>query len=85
MAEPVRRGVQCFRNADEIGEYIGESGRVVPRLVLEENLPAWKRNGTGPWRAIDLDLDAWMVQQSRKYRPRSVNDAQNDPQEGVNM
>ena len=74
------RRVRCFKNAEEIAEYIGENGRQIGRLVLEEDLPAWKRSGGGAWRAIDLDLDGWMLRQSRKYRPSARKDAEKDSQ-----
>jgi hypothetical protein len=69
------RRVVCFKNACEIGEYIGENPKYINQLVLEEGLPAWKRNGTGPWRALNLDLDNWLMQQRTKYLPRSRQDA----------
>lgn len=69
------RRVVCFRNACEIGEYIGEDPKRINQLVIEEGLPAWKRNGMGPWRALNLDLDNWLCQQRTKYLPRSRQDA----------
>ena len=69
--------VKCFRNAEEIGEYIGENPKYINQLVLEENLPAWKRRGCGPWRALDIDLDQWLVGQRQKYMPTRKNDAFN--------
>jgi hypothetical protein len=60
------RRVQCFRNAEEIAEYIGESPKTLNQLVADEGLPAWKRNDKGPWRALDIDLDQWMIGQARK-------------------
>jgi hypothetical protein len=61
------RRVRCFRNAEEIAEYIGENPKAVNQLVADEGLPAWKRNGKGPWRALDLDLDQWLIGQARKF------------------
>jgi hypothetical protein len=72
------KNVVCFKNAEEIGKYIGESKNSVTQLVLEEGLPAWKRNGCGPWRALNVDLDVWLVGQRKKYLPRSVVDAEFD-------
>lgn len=63
----VVRRVRCFTNAEGIAEYIGESAKQIAQLVRDEGLPAWKRNGIGPWRALDIDLDQWMVFQARKY------------------
>ena len=70
--------VRCFRNSEEIGEYIGESSRIISKLVLDENLPAWKRKSSGPWRALDVDLDLWLIGQRKKYLPRRMDDAQFD-------
>jgi hypothetical protein len=70
--------VVCFKNAEEIGKYIGESKNSITQLVLEEGLPAWKRNGCGPWRALNVDLDIWLLQQRKKYLPRSAIDAEDD-------
>jgi hypothetical protein len=72
------KNVVCFKKAEEIGKYIGESKNSVTQLVLEEGLPAWKRNGCGPWRALNVDLDMWLVGQRKKYLPRSVVDAEFD-------
>ena len=66
--------VICFKNAEQICEYIGEDYRKINQLVLEESLPAWKRNGCGPWRALNIDLDQWMVAQRSKYLPQPKED-----------
>lgn len=71
---PLRR-VVCLRSAKEIGDYIGEHERAVPRLVLDEGLPAWKRKGEGAWRAIDWHCDLWLLGQATKYAPNSLADA----------
>lgn len=57
----------CFRGAVEICEYIKEDPQIIVQLVEHENLPAWKRNGKGPWRALNIDLDSWMVYQRSAY------------------
>ncbi|WP_419663221.1 hypothetical protein Dvar_36250 [Desulfosarcina variabilis str. Montpellier] len=72
------KSVVCFKNAEEIGKYIGESKNSITQLVLEEGLPAWKRNGCGPWRALSVDLDKWIISQRNKYLTRSVVDAEID-------
>ena len=61
------KNVICFKNAEEIANYIGESKNSITQLVHEEGLPAWKRHGTGPWRALNIDLDKWLVNQRDKY------------------
>lgn len=78
MVEPIRPGIniRCFRNSEEIAEYIGESPRNIARLVLNEGLPAWKRKGKGAWRATDFDLDWWLCMQREKYLEEKKKDAQ---------
>ena len=61
------KNVICFKNAEEIANYIGESKNSITQLVAEEDLPAWKRHGAGPWRALNIDLDRWLVSQRDKY------------------
>ena len=70
------KDIVCFKNAEEIGKYIGESKNSITQLVLEEGLPAWKRNGCGAWRALNIDLDKWLVTQRNKYLSRSIEDAE---------
>ena len=70
-------GVVCFKNADEICRYIKEDTNQLCYLVKREKLPAWKRNGRGPWRALSIDLDNWMIFQRDKYlkdTPRYIKD-----------
>jgi hypothetical protein len=59
--------VVCFKSAEEIAEYIAEDPNKINQLVDKENLPAWKRKGIGPWRAQNIDLDRWRVEQRDKY------------------
>ena len=59
--------IVCFKNAEEICDYIKEDVNQLCHLVKCEALPAWKRNGRGPWRALSTDLDEWMVFQRDKY------------------
>ena len=78
----VHEKVVCFKNAEEIAGYIGESKNSITQLVLEENLPAWKRHGSGPWRALNIDLDRWLVEQRDKYcQSRSEPSSGNDTNE----
>jgi hypothetical protein len=65
MTDP--KNVICFKNAEEIANYIGESKNSITQLVAEEDLPAWKRHGTGPWRALNIDIDKWLVDRRNKF------------------
>lgn len=50
----------CLRGAKEICAAVGENPKEIVRLVEEEGLPAWKRAGRGPWRALPADLARWV-------------------------
>ena len=62
---PVR--VEMLRGSTEIAEYVKEDPKHIPDLVQTESLPAWKRNGKGPWRALGFELQNWMIRQHKKY------------------
>lgn len=49
----------CLKGAKAICAAIGENPKEIMALVLEEGLPAWKRGGTGGWRALPDDLREW--------------------------
>lgn len=71
VGSPIK--VRSFKGAEEICAYINEDPRTICRLVQEEKLPAWKRDGRGPWRALDIDLDAWMIGQRKRYFGQKIN------------
>jgi hypothetical protein len=64
--EPFLR-CECLKGAEEICKFIKEDVNCLGYLVECEELPAWKRNGKGPWRALDIDLMFWLVVQRKKY------------------
>jgi len=51
----------------EIAAYIKEDHRQIKRLVKNEQLPAFKRSGKGPWKALVDDLNAWIKTQRDAY------------------
>ena len=52
--------MELLRGATEIAKEIGANRAEIPRLVLEEKLPAYKRGGKGPWLARRESLAAWL-------------------------
>ena len=56
-----------MKSSEAIAEFIGESPKVINHLVEFEGLPAWKRNGQGPWRALSCDLERWLIYQRNRY------------------
>ena len=64
--------------ADEICGFVREEPRNIRALVLEEGLPAWKRNDNGVWRALNTDLMHWLVGQRKKYLKGSKLAAQKE-------
>jgi hypothetical protein len=70
--------VEMLRGAAEIAEFIKEDAKRIPELVKTEGLPAWKRDGRGPWRALGFELQNWMIRQQRKYLPNAKRDADAD-------
>ncbi len=71
MTNVPEQTAKCLKGAEEIGEYIKVSGKVIPRLVEEEGLPAFRRNNKGPWRSYVPALDVWMEQQIAKHVART--------------
>ena len=61
---------KCLSTAEVIGEFIKENPDRIKHLVEEEGLPAWRRKPNGAWKAIDIELSAWLLGQSRKYREK---------------
>lgn len=57
----------CLKGAAEICAFVKEDHKSINELVKNEGLPAWKRSESGPWRALNIDLQRWMVHQRNKY------------------
>jgi hypothetical protein len=53
----------CIRGAKDICAAIGENPKEMLRLVEEHDLPAWRRDGKGAWRALPDDLRNWLAMQ----------------------
>jgi len=74
-----RQTIICLKGAEEIAEYVKENPQSIIDLVKNEELPAFKRNGKGPWRALNIDLDMWFLDQRRKYiNNRKLDAEKND-------
>jgi len=59
--------IVCFKGAEQICGFVKEDPRQILHLIDAEGLPAWKREGKGPWRALNVDLMHWMAFQRNKY------------------
>ncbi|OIO02199.1 MAG: hypothetical protein AUJ49_06600 [Desulfovibrionaceae bacterium CG1_02_65_16] len=59
----------CVKGARAICEAVGENPKQIVRLVAELGLPAWRRNGTGSWRALPEDLKRWVLVQRNQHLP----------------
>ena len=59
--------IKCLKGAEEIGKFVKEDPRNINDLVKKEGLPAWKRDENGTWRALNVDLQNWMLHQRTKY------------------
>lgn len=59
----------CIKGARAICEAVGENPKQIVRLVAELGLPAWRRNGTGSWRALPEDLKVWVRAQRNQHLP----------------
>lgn len=64
---PIPNDVKCLKGAEEICDFIKEDRKSINDLVKNEGLPAWKRGENGVWRALNVDLQHWMVHQRNKY------------------
>lgn len=53
----------CLKGAKAICQAVGENPKEIVRLVGEKELPAWKRENRGPWRALPEDLREWIRKQ----------------------
>jgi hypothetical protein len=62
----------CVKGARAICEAVGENPKHIVRLVAELGLPAWRRNGTGSWRALPEDLKRWVLAQRNQHLPDAL-------------
>jgi len=68
----------CIKGARAICEAVGENPKHITSLVDELGLPAWRRGGTGSWRALPEDLKRWILEQRNSHLPH-VEGAQIPP------
>jgi len=50
------------RNQSEIGQFIGVDKKMVPYLKKHYDLPAFKIEGKGNWKALKSSLLKWLEQ-----------------------
>ena len=60
----------CYKGAKEICEAVGENPKEMVKLVEKHDLPAWKRDNRGSWRALPEDLERWIRHQRDRNRLR---------------
>lgn len=60
----------CIKGARAICEAVGENPKQINFLVDELGLPAWRRGGTGSWRALPEDLKRWILEQRNSHLPQ---------------
>jgi len=65
--KPIPGKIECLKGAEQICGFVKEDPRQIVHLIEHEALPAWKREGKGPWRALNVDLMSWMAFQRNKY------------------
>lgn len=59
-----------IKGAEAIAKAIGESRNAVPALVESRGLPAWRKDGKGPWRARPESLDKWLADEEARELKR---------------
>ncbi len=59
----------CIKGARAICEAVGENPKQINYLVTKLGLPAWRRAGSGSWRALPEDLKRWMLAQRNNHLP----------------
>lgn len=62
----------CIKGARAICEAVGENPKHIVRLVAELGLPAWRRAGSGSWRALPEDLKRWVLAQRNQHLPGNL-------------
>ena len=62
----------CVKGARAICQAVGENPKHIVRLVAELGLPAWRRAGTGSWRALPEDLKRWVHVQRDQHLPECL-------------
>jgi hypothetical protein len=56
------------KNASEIGEYIGIDSRQVARMRKTHNLPAFKIDNRGCWKANKSSLNSWLADMEKQHQ-----------------
>jgi hypothetical protein len=56
------------RNSEEIGNYIGIDSRQVPRMEKNHNLPAFKIDNQGSWKANKTSLNGWLADMEKQHQ-----------------
>ncbi len=62
-------GVIVYRGAKEICAAVGLNWKDFGRYVRDLGLPAFKVEGSSQWLATPDDLERWLKEQQRKFKP----------------
>jgi hypothetical protein len=62
----------CIKGARAICEAVGENPKHINLLVTQLGLPAWRRAGSGSWRALPEDLKGWILEQRNSHLPAAT-------------
>jgi hypothetical protein len=55
------------RNQSEIGDFIGVDKRMIPHLQEHYNLPVFKIDGKGNWKALKTSLLKWLEEVEHQF------------------
>ncbi len=55
------------RNASEIGNYLGVSGKQIPYLIKMYELPVFRIEGKGKYKALKTSLYKWLQTMEKEF------------------
>lgn len=61
-----------FLNSAQIAEAVGIGKKEIPRYVKDYDMPAYKEERSGRWRARYEELDAWAIEYTERLKKNAV-------------